>query len=459
MKLSKTSILLGWPTRSEARRKANANKVSKLSQKRNQKDLAYALQYTGDGHLVSFAPTGSGKGVSSIIPNLLYYKGPVIVIDPKGENFAVTARFRKSLGQSILLLDPFKAVDDNLIESHGLVRDRLNPLDLGLMPGASIENDAQMIADLLSGGGTFSTDPFWDICARKLLSGLVAHEMDVSLRENRAPSISTIVDILFADDAVYSLAVMLDTQAPSKFVSRCVASGFLGIADKTRDGVLVTAQSYLSLLASGDLLQHLENSTIDLASIQERDDYTLFIVIPPTKLESHSVLLRIWVSVLMHAIMERNSFPSKGTLFMLDECANLGRLDVLKKAVTLLRGYGLQAWMFFQDLSQMEELYGGDFLTMINNCGVLQTFGISRLSAARPLAEVIGEYKGEEILRLSTSQQILSMAQRRLKVSRRLKYYKDEAFEGRFDENPLIRVEPSPFSNTLLSLLSTKSDV
>ena len=452
----KTSILLGWPTRSEARRKANANKLSKISQKRNQKDLAYAIQYAGDGHLVTFAPTGSGKGVSAIIPNLLYYTGPVIVIDPKGENFAVTARFRKSLGQRIMLLDPFKAVDDDLIRRHGLARDRLNPLDLGLMPGASIENDAQMIADLLSGGGSIASDPFWDICARKLLSGLVAHEMNVSLREHRAPSISRIVDLLFADDAVYSLAVMLDTQAPSKFVSRCVASGFLGIADKTRDGVLVTAQSYLSLLASGDLIQYFDESTINLATVQARDDYTIFIVIPPTKLQSHSVLLRIWVSVLMHAVMERKSFPSKGTLFMLDECANLGRLDVLKKAVTLLRGYGLQVWMFFQDLSQMEKLYGADFRTMINNCGILQTFGINRLSAATPLAEVIGEYKGEDMLRLSNSQQLLSISQRRVSVSRRLKYYKDEAFFGRFDENPLIRVTPSPFTNTLLSLVSTR---
>ena len=39
------------------------------------------LLYEGDGHLMTIAPTGAGKGVSVIIPNLLTYPGSVIAID------------------------------------------------------------------------------------------------------------------------------------------------------------------------------------------------------------------------------------------------------------------------------------------------------------------------------------------------------------------------------------------
>src|SRR6059058_3203032 len=46
----------------------------------------------GEGHLMTIAPTGAGKGTGCIIPALLRYPGPVIVIDPKGENAAITAR-------------------------------------------------------------------------------------------------------------------------------------------------------------------------------------------------------------------------------------------------------------------------------------------------------------------------------------------------------------------------------
>ncbi len=65
------------------------------------------LRYQGDGHLVTIAPTRSGKGISAIIPNLLTYPGSVIVTDPKGENFAVTARRRQELGTQVVVFDPF----------------------------------------------------------------------------------------------------------------------------------------------------------------------------------------------------------------------------------------------------------------------------------------------------------------------------------------------------------------
>lgn len=39
------------------------------------------ILHTGGGHLLTIAPTGAGKGVSCIIPTLLRFPGPVIVID------------------------------------------------------------------------------------------------------------------------------------------------------------------------------------------------------------------------------------------------------------------------------------------------------------------------------------------------------------------------------------------
>lgn len=52
------------------------------------------LRLATDRHLLTLAPTRSGKGVSSIIPNLLTYPGSVFVVDVKGENAAITARRR-----------------------------------------------------------------------------------------------------------------------------------------------------------------------------------------------------------------------------------------------------------------------------------------------------------------------------------------------------------------------------
>ena len=41
--------------------------------------------WAGESHLLTVAPTRTGKATMQIIPNLLHYKGSAVVLDPKGE--------------------------------------------------------------------------------------------------------------------------------------------------------------------------------------------------------------------------------------------------------------------------------------------------------------------------------------------------------------------------------------
>ena len=65
------------------------------------------VSYKGDRHLMTIAPTRSGKGTTQIVPNLLTYAGSALVIDPKGENAAITAEQRYHMGQEIHIVDPW----------------------------------------------------------------------------------------------------------------------------------------------------------------------------------------------------------------------------------------------------------------------------------------------------------------------------------------------------------------
>ncbi len=56
------------------------------------------VHWDGDGHLLTIAPTRSGKGKTTIIPNLLRYQGSCVVLDPKGELFEATSKWRSTLG-------------------------------------------------------------------------------------------------------------------------------------------------------------------------------------------------------------------------------------------------------------------------------------------------------------------------------------------------------------------------
>jgi type IV secretion system protein VirD4 len=65
-----------------------------------------SLRYDGPAHLLTMAPTRTGKGVGTIIPNLLTADRSVICIDPKGENARIAGRARQKFGP-VHVLDPF----------------------------------------------------------------------------------------------------------------------------------------------------------------------------------------------------------------------------------------------------------------------------------------------------------------------------------------------------------------
>jgi type IV secretion system protein VirD4 len=63
------------------------------------------MRYDGPAHLLTLAPTRAGKGVGTVIPNLLTVPRSVLVIDPKGENAKIAGEARKRFG-AVHILDP-----------------------------------------------------------------------------------------------------------------------------------------------------------------------------------------------------------------------------------------------------------------------------------------------------------------------------------------------------------------
>jgi type IV secretion system protein VirD4 len=383
------------------------------------------VAYHGDGHLMTVAPTGAGKGRGVIIPNLLAYRGPVIVIDPKGENYQVTARRRRELGHRVVLLDPFGVT--------GAPGDRLNPLDVFDLARSHLDCDAEMLAALLSVGHQFQTDPFWNDSANGLLSGLIAHIASSCPRPER--TLNQLRKFVYADDMDYDLAVLLDKQALKSRMARDELVAYLSHpSDKTRPSVRSTASSYIKALGSEEVAATLGPSSFDLRDVVAGRPLSVYVVIPPEKLDSHKSLLRLWVATLLTAVASRKHIPPARTLFLLDECAQLGALPALRQAITLLRGYGLQIWCFFQDLSQLRLLYPHDWPTMVNNSAVLQAFGFTNHLMAREWGEVLGQ-EPRELLRLRREDAMLFTQDEGFRVCRRADYLRDKAFAGHFDAN------------------------
>ena len=392
---------------------------------------AAPLLYGEDRHLLTIAPTGAGKGRSVIIPNLLRFEGSVIVIDPKGETWHVTNRRRREMGQEVRLLDPFGAVSRRT--------DSLNPFDLFERPGALLDADAEMLASLLAGDAGFHKEPFWDNWGRSLMSGVIAAVAETGGVGER--HFGKVREILMSEDAVYNLAALLESNEGLNRLSKQNISSFLPITEQTRSGILSTTQSYLKVVNSDSALRSLTRSTIDLDAVRRGDPMTIYIVIPPDKLESHGALLRLWVGALMLTVMGRRRRPKRSTLFLLDECAQLGEFGPLRQSMTLLRGYGLQVWPFFQDLSQLQRLYPKDWRTIFNNAGVFQLFGVANHLMAKESAELIGDLDADKLRNMAKDRQVIAATSDKAISARLPDYLTDPAFAGLWDANPMFDAE------------------
>lgn len=393
------------------------------------------ILYGEDRHLLTIAPTGAGKGRGVIIPNLLRFEGSVIVIDPKGETWHTTHRRRKEMGQEVRLLDPFGAVSKRT--------DSLNPFDLFNRPGALLDADSEMLASLLAGDVGFHKEPFWDNWGRSLMSGVIAAVSETSPKNER--HFGKVREILMSDDAVYNLAALVEGHENLNRLSRQNISSFLPITEQTRSGILSTAQSYLKVVNSDSALRSLSKSTISLDAVRRGDPMTIYIVIPPDKLESHGALLRLWVGALMLTVMGRKRRPKRSTLFLLDECAQLGEFGPLRQSMTLLRGYGLQVWPFFQDLSQLQRLYPKDWRTIFNNAGVFQLFGVANHLMAKESSDLIGDINADTLRAMTKDQQIISVANEKAVNARLPDYLKDAPFTDLWDANPMFETDgPAP---------------
>lgn len=424
-KLSPDGLLVGYSLEEEAHKPVMGFRFGDAVEDddRAADDVLEPIVNTGDGHLISIARTGAGKGVGCIIPALLRYRGPVIVIDPKGENYAVTARRRREMGQTVHVIDPFGITGEE--------SDRLNPIDIIDSDSPDAIDQSAELAEMLVAERSMR-DPFWDSRSLSLVTTMI-----LFIAKHRPPVLRNFQELHY---------LLNQSNTDIGFTFKEMGKS---IHDEVRRGcsihntaeakvwasILSTAQSHTDFLRSHGARETLDASTIDLDAVTRGDPVSIYIVLPPEKLESHGKLLRLWIGVLMSAITRRRSRPDAPTLFILDEAAQLGPLKQLRQAITLLRGYGMRTWSFWQDMSQLKMLYPDDWQTMVNNCEVLQAFGFSNANAARDGAGLTGFENWRVLQDLEPEEMVLAIAGDEAVIARKPSYLHDPAFAGQFDEN------------------------
>jgi len=151
------------------------------------------LRHKGPEHMMVFAPTRSGKGVGIVIPTLVSWDESVLVLDIKGENWALTSGFRERvLKQRALKFDP-TALDSA----------RFNPL-LEIRLDLNMVKDVQNICTLIVDPDGRGLEDHWAKTAFDLLVGVVIFVLVCEFPEGVEPdrSLATVLGIL-SDGGVF----------------------------------------------------------------------------------------------------------------------------------------------------------------------------------------------------------------------------------------------------------------
>jgi type IV secretion system protein VirD4 len=378
------------------------------------------VTYSGDGHLITFAPTGTGKTSGPVITNALKHAGQLIVLDMKGEVYAATAEARRAMGQEVCVLD---LRDDGAPGS-------LNPLDLAVSCGTDIAAVARSFAAELIERGDGERDRFWNDWAETMIAGGCAWLMADCPPEKRR--LSALFDLFGGDDVPYSMAVLVDEKKVVNRAARVAFTSFLQLCETTtRPSVLGTVQTHLRLFDS-DLVRRLtDTTTIDLDAFIAGKPVSLYIIVPPTRLAAYRPVLRMWLSGLILALTQRKSRPKERTLMLCDEIGNLGRIDVLLTAATLLRSWGFTLWTFWQNAAQLQ-IYGAQANTLVDNAGVIQVFGARNRRMAQDFANLVGGVAPEDIQNLAANEQILLIEGKAVRC-RQARYYEDRGRDAGAD--------------------------
>ena len=387
------------------------------------------LVYSGPGHHLCVASTGTGKGTGVAVPTLLTNEASAIVLDVKGELAQICARRRRDMGHEVRIIDPF-----HLLGSAS--SDSFNIFDVARL-GTDPEDYARIIVNNLTGDRQSARDPFWDISAAGILSGMVCHAMTTPNLADR--SLGYVRDLFSCGDLAYRIATLLDSNTMISTDAQQEFKTFLDMPEpNTRGGVQATAAQHLTLFGSAAVRRATTKSTFSVESLHEGQPITIFLVIPCQYLRSHAALIRCWLAALLTVIFSRTVMPQLPTLLLLDEIGHIARLPLLEDAVTLGRGMGLQVMMIFQDVQQMEKVYPDAYRSMVNNCGVIQTFGMRNYAMATSFANLIGGISAEALMNMSPDQQVVLIEGGKPEICRRLNYLSDPLFQkpGFYDPNP-----------------------
>jgi type IV secretory pathway TraG/TraD family ATPase VirD4 len=363
---------------------------------------------TPEHHTLIVARTRTGKGTRVIIPTLLRYRGSALVIDPKGENAAITATARKEqLGQSIHILNPWNELAQ-IYQGRGFGQATYNPLDILDRNDPNVVAIAQTLAGAICPAPANAKDRFWQGSAANVLTAVFLWLADQPGEQKTLARAREIVSLTRKDFTAKYLIPMAVSKGFEGAI-REMAAPFIDLADETYSGVMSNLSESTKFLSDPQIKAATAKSSFAMADLATRKA-TVFVVIPTERMDTQKTWLRLVIASAMHIFKHPQTKLPFGhrCLFLIDEFAALGRLDDLPRDIATMSGFGVDFALIVQGLDQLKDHYAEARGAILSNCAYKWFCNVNDLDSAKYLSDSLGK---TTVRTTSTSRSSSSSAQ------------------------------------------------
>jgi type IV secretion system protein VirD4 len=169
-------------------------------------------------------------------------------------------------------------------------------------------------------------------------------------------------------------------------------------SENERSSVISSAVKCLSLFRDEVVAENTSSSDFGITDlVQQERPVSFYLTVPPSDLSRTRPLVRLLIQQIGRRLTEslhiedgRGLAPTRHRLLLLmDEFPALGRLEFFETQLAFLAGYGVQAFLIIQDLSQLYATYGRNE-SIVSSCGIRVAFAPNRIETARLLSDMAG---------------------------------------------------------------------
>ena len=367
-----------------------------LNGRRWQSDPGAPVFSLPENHTIIISKTRTGKGTRVITPTLLRYFGSMLVIDPKGENAAVTARARynviEGLPFHVEILNPWGVLDGHF---KGLGFERFasyNPLEILDRNDPNAVANAQTLASTICVTGGGDKDRFWQSSAANILAAVLLWITD---QPGEKKTLARAREITSLSRRQFSEEFMARMSASEAFdgAIREMISPYIDLANETYSGIMSNLSESMKFLSDPQVKQATGTSSFSMKDLIDLP-ITVYVIIPPERMETQ----RTWLRLLLTAgtlAFKNAPLATRQTaqrcMFLIDEFPALGYMPNFLTDIATMAGYGVDYTLIVQGLDQLKAHYKEGAGTILSNCSFKWFCNVNDLESAKYLSESLGK--------------------------------------------------------------------